>query len=90
METFPEADGSWNRTRDLPLEIASTWLFTCSREAQTTLTTRPPRQSISTFLNSVLLDEGTQHRFTSSDNFKLLLGARFDCDGETTSNLPTN
>ena len=45
IETFLEVAGPGNRTRDLPLETASTWLYTSVREAQTALTTRPSRRS---------------------------------------------
>ena len=43
IETFLEVAGPGNRTRDLPLETALTWLCTSVREAQTALRTRPSR-----------------------------------------------
>ena len=43
LETFLEVAGPGNRTRDLPLETASTW---SAREAQMALTTRLSRRSV--------------------------------------------
>ena len=44
MKTLLEVAGPGYRTRDLPLETASTWLCTSTPEAQTASTTRPSRQ----------------------------------------------
>ena len=41
IETFLGVADPGNRTRDIPLETASTWLCMSAREAQTALTTRP-------------------------------------------------
>ena len=76
IETFLEVAGPGNRTRDLPLETASTWLCTSAREVQSALTTRPSRRStrFSLSLNRpscTRFSSGTSRRGTTEFTFGL-------------------